>query len=96
MAMILNHTIVPARTKSEAARWFADNFDLSAESTAEVHFASVSVNGTLKLLFADAEEFEPHHYAFCVSDAEFDSILGRVKESGIDFGSAPGPGRMGS
>ncbi len=40
-------------------------------------------------LLANAEAFEPHHYAFRVSDAEFDSILGRVKKSGIDFGSAP-------
>ena len=30
-----------------------------------------------------------HHYAFHVSDAEFDAIFGRIKESGIPYGSGP-------
>ncbi len=89
MTLILNHTIVPARDKGEAARWFAHIFDRTAESDGEGHFASVRVNETLKLLFAESETCEPHHYAFHVSDAEFDAILARVTESGIDFGSAP-------
>src|SRR5262249_35789219 len=43
-----------------------------------------------KLLFSDsAETFESHHYAFHVSDAEFDAILQRVKAAGLVFGSAP-------
>ena len=30
-----------------------------------------------------------HHYAFHVSDAEFDAIFGRIKEAGIPYGSGP-------
>jgi catechol 2,3-dioxygenase-like lactoylglutathione lyase family enzyme len=30
-----------------------------------------------------------HHYAFHVSDAEFDAILQRVKAAGLSFGSGP-------
>jgi hypothetical protein len=37
----------------------------------------VRINDTLTLLFDDDEEFESHHYAFHVSDAEFDVIFGR-------------------
>ena len=48
------------------------------------------VNASLTLLFSDSNEaFESHHYAFHVSDAEFDAILHRVKAAEIVFGSAP-------
>ena len=35
------------------------------------------------------EEFESHHYAFHVSDAEFDAIFGRIREAKLAYGSAP-------
>ncbi len=87
MTITLNHTIVPARDKGEAARFFAHIFGLSAES--DGHFAPVQVGNALTLLFDDADRFEPHHYAFHVSDAEFDAIWGRVNAARISFGSAP-------
>ena len=53
------------------------------------HFAPVRVNDTLTLLFDDDEEFESHHYAFHVSNAEFDAIFGRIREAKLAYGSAP-------
>jgi catechol 2,3-dioxygenase-like lactoylglutathione lyase family enzyme len=88
MAITLNHTIVPARDKMAAARFFARIFGL-AEDGAHGHFAPVRVSDTLTLLFDDADRFESHHYAFHVSDAEFDAIFARVKQDGIAFGSEP-------
>jgi hypothetical protein len=44
------------------------------------HFAPVRVNDSLTLLFDDDASFESHHYAFHVSDAEFDSIFERIKQ----------------
>lgn len=87
MTITLNHTIVPAHNKQDAARWFAETFGLVFADAD--HFALVRVNETLTLLFADAASFEARHYAFHVSDIEFDAILGRVKDKGIGFGSAP-------
>ena len=88
MAITLNHTIVPARDKVAAARFFAQLFGLHAEETG--HFAPVRLNDTLTLLFSDEDKtFESHHYAFHVSDAEFDAIYGRVKAAGIAYGSGP-------
>jgi len=88
MAITLNHTIVPARDKVAAARFFAQLFGLDIEETG--HFAPVRLNDTLTLLFSDEDKtFESHHYAFHVSDAEFDSILARVKAAGLAIGSAP-------
>jgi len=90
MAIILNHTIVPARDKVAAARFFALMFGLSFDESAVKYFAPVRVNETLTLDFHDdVDRFDIHHYAFHVSDAEFDAILNRVKEAGLAFGSEP-------
>jgi catechol 2,3-dioxygenase-like lactoylglutathione lyase family enzyme len=89
MAIVLNHTIVPAKDNRAAARFFADTFGLSYDGSDHGHFAPVRVNSTLTLLFDTEEPFESHHYAFHVSDAEFDAILGRVRRAGISYGSAP-------
>ncbi len=88
MTIVLNHTIVPAREKAAAARWLAQIFGLAFEESDD-HFAPVYVNDTLTFLFADSESFQSVHYAFHVSDAEFDAILGRIRDAGRAFGSAP-------
>lgn len=87
MAITLNHTIVPARDKEAAARFFAEIFGL--ERAKGSHFAPVRVNDQLTFLFDTSSAFESHHYAFHVSDAEFDAIFARVKAAGLAFGSAP-------
>jgi len=88
MTIMLNHTNVPARDKEAAARQFAQIFGLTYSRVGE-HFAPVKINDTLTFLFDDDTKFESHHYAFHVSDAEFDAIFGRVKEVGLVYGSAP-------
>jgi catechol 2,3-dioxygenase-like lactoylglutathione lyase family enzyme len=87
MTIVLNHAIVPARDKAAAAKFFADLFGLKRGRTG--HFAPVRVNKTLTLLFDDDTNFESHHYAFHVSDREFDAIFSRIKNSELPFGSAP-------
>jgi len=87
MAIILNHTIVPVRDKAAAARFFADIFGLKCERVG--YFAPVRVNDQTTLLFDNTEAFQSHHYAFHVSDAEFDAIFDRVKAAGLAYGSAP-------
>jgi catechol 2,3-dioxygenase-like lactoylglutathione lyase family enzyme len=88
MAITLNHTIVPARDKEAAAKFFARIFGLEFDGQSG-HFAPVRVNDTLTLLFDEEPSFERHHYAFHVDDADFDAILGRVRQAGLAYGSAP-------
>src|SRR2546430_8338605 len=88
MAIILNHTIVPARDEEASARFFAGIFGLKYEG-ASGHIAPVRVNETLTLDFDDGDRFDIHHYAFHVSDVEFDDILKRVQEAGLSYGSDP-------
>ena len=89
MTITLNHTIVWARNKEGAARLFAEIFGLRFADQGG-HFAQVRVNDTLTMDFADAKgTVAGQHYAFHVSDSEFDAILQRVKDAGLAFGSGP-------
>jgi catechol 2,3-dioxygenase-like lactoylglutathione lyase family enzyme len=88
MAIVLDHTIVPARDKEESARFFAHIFGLRYEGTAS-HFAPVQVNETLTLDFDTDTEFRTLHYAFKISEEEFDGVFARVQAAGIPYGSGP-------
>jgi len=88
MSIELDHTIVPARDKEASARFFARIFGLSYRGPAS-HFAEVRVNETLTLDFETAAEFETHHYAFKISEADFDAIYARIQEDKIPYGSGP-------
>jgi catechol 2,3-dioxygenase-like lactoylglutathione lyase family enzyme len=89
MTIRLDHTIVPARDKIAAARFFADIFGLNVKP-GRGYFAQVQVNESLTLDFADeSDPFEGHHYAFHVGEAEFEAIFGRVKSRGVAYGSEP-------
>ena len=88
MTIMLNHTIVPARDKAAAAKFFADIFGLKRGRSG--YFAPVRINNSLTLLFSDEDpKFESHHYAFHVTNRDFEAILRRVKKANIAFGSAP-------
>ena len=88
MAIVLDHTIVPARDKVASAQFFARIFGLAYQGP-HSHFAPVRVNEHLTLDFDDRDQFESHHYAFRISDTEFDAIFDRVKGEGIAYGSGP-------
>jgi catechol 2,3-dioxygenase-like lactoylglutathione lyase family enzyme len=88
MTIRLDHTIVPAHDNEASARFFARVFGLRYEG-AMSHFAPVRVNESLTLDFDTRSAFESHHYAFKVSEAEFDAIFSRVKEEGLAYGSGP-------
>ena len=90
MAIELNHPIVPAHDKLTSAKFFARMFGLSFDEQAVGYFAPVRVNKTLTLDFHDdVDRFEVHHYAFKVSEAEFDAIFGRIQAEGIPYGAEP-------
>ncbi|MGH6770239.1 MAG: VOC family protein [Xanthobacteraceae bacterium] len=89
MTITLNHLIVPARDKVKSARFFARIFGLRFRGS-KGYFAPVRVNKTLTLLFDNHKSFDVHHYAFHVTNAEFDAIFRRIKKAGLAYGSAPG------
>jgi catechol 2,3-dioxygenase-like lactoylglutathione lyase family enzyme len=88
MAVVLDHTIVPARDKIASAKFFAEIFGLTVKP-GQGHFAQVQVNDSLTFDFANEPEPRSHHYAFHISEAEFEAIFGRVKAKGLLYGSGP-------
>lgn len=89
MAVKLNHTIVHARDKRESASFFAEMFGL-ARPTPFGPFLDVEVANDVTLAFLDTrDEIQVQHYAFLVSEAEFDEIFGRVKARELDHWSDP-------
>ena len=90
MAPILNHTIVRANEKWASAEFFARIMGLEVERNSPTHFAPVKVNDNLFFDFDDGRDPVTHeHYAFHVTDEEFDDIFGRVKGEGLSYGSEP-------
>lgn len=94
MSITLNHTIVPAHDKEKTARFYTRIFGFEYIG-AFASFIVIRINETLCFDFAVKEQFESHHYAFKVSDDEFDQIFARIKAEGIVYGSSPyDPGNM--
>jgi extradiol dioxygenase family protein len=92
MAIVLAHTIVPAKDKITSAQFCAEIFGLTIK-LGQSDFAQVEVNESLTFDFANHTRFDRkaqrHHYAFHVTDAEFKAIFGRVQTKGIPYGSRP-------
>lgn len=89
MAIKLNHTIVHARDRDVSAQFFADVFGL-AKPKPFGPFLDVEVANEVTLAFlSTGEEIQIQHYAFLVSEAEFDQIFGRVKARGLDYWADP-------
>ena len=88
MEITLNHTIVPSHDNVESAKFYARIFKF--EFVKEWgHFAVVKVNKTLSLDFITENNFSSNHYAFKVSEQQFDEILERIKTNNVNFGSGP-------
>jgi catechol 2,3-dioxygenase-like lactoylglutathione lyase family enzyme len=88
MPITLNHTIVPSRNKEASAKFFARIFGLEY-SGMHSHFAPVRINGDTTFDWDDSDQFEGHHYAFVVSDDQFEAIRGRLVSEGVAYGSGP-------
>jgi catechol 2,3-dioxygenase-like lactoylglutathione lyase family enzyme len=82
MSVDLNHTIIPVRDKWASAKFLADILNLEA-GPEWGHFVPVSTGNGVTLDFSDSVDFRPQHYAFLVSEAEFDAALSRIRARGV-------------
>ena len=98
MTVQLNHTIVHVRDKQAAARFFCDVLGLP-DPVPYGPFLVVQCDNGVSLDFADDHdpEFTPQHYAFMVSEDEFDAIKARIEERELPYWADPfhrEPGRI--
>ncbi|KYF76325.1 bleomycin resistance protein [Sorangium cellulosum] len=89
MTVRLNHTIVPARNKKTSATFMSEILGLDPPVPFG-HFLAVRLDNDVTLDFADStDELRPMHYAFLVSEAEFDQIFGRIRERKLQYWADP-------
>jgi catechol 2,3-dioxygenase-like lactoylglutathione lyase family enzyme len=91
VAIQLNHTIVHSKDKRAAADFFVELFGLPRPK-AFYGFLDVDLSNGVTLAFLDAGDMDVQmqHYAFLVSDAEFDAIFGRIRQRKLKYWADPG------
>jgi len=95
MAVQLNHTIVLSRDSQAAATFMADILGLPAPTRFGPFLVVQAANG-VSLDFIDADgEITRQHYAFLISESEFDEIFGRIRERGLAYWPEPDRTRPG-
>jgi hypothetical protein len=91
MAAQFNHTIVWSSDQAKSALFLAEMLGRPAP-TRFGHFDVVKLDNGVSLDFANAEgAIRPQHYAFLISEADFDAVLGRIHKRGIDHWADPMP-----
>lgn len=90
MAIELNHTIVHAHSREDSAHFLAELFDLEVGAPWGP-FLPVQVGGvTLDYATVGTDEaVAVQHYAFLVSEQDFDEIWGRIKDRDISYYPEP-------
>lgn len=89
MTVFLNHTIVHAHDKHASAQFLVDLLGLE-QPTTYGPFVVVQVGNEVSLDYADDHGTpHPQHYAFLVSEDEFDQIHARIVERGLPFWADP-------
>lgn len=90
MGTTLNHTIIHARDKHASAAFLTEVLGLEPPTTYGP-FVVVQVGDT-SLDFADDHApsgFQRQHYAFLVSEEDFDAILARLEARGLIYWADP-------
>lgn len=97
MPIEFNHTIVAAHDKRESAQFLTELFGLPSP-VAFGHFLTVTLEHGANLDYADVsegEEIRPQHYAFLVSEDDFDAIYGKIQSRGLQHWADPAARRPG-
>lgn len=91
----LNHTIVWCRDQRTSAQFLAEMLGRPAP-TRFAHFDVVELDNGVSLDFAERTgEIVPQHYAFLISEADFDAVLARIHARKLEHWADPGRRRPG-
>ncbi|MFB6712070.1 VOC family protein [Streptomyces sp. NPDC056237] len=90
MSVELNHTIIHARDNRESAEFLADILGLEVGAEWGPFIPVATANGvTLDFATIPEASIVMQHYAFLVSEPEFDTAYARIKELGITYYADP-------
>jgi catechol 2,3-dioxygenase-like lactoylglutathione lyase family enzyme len=89
MTAKLNHTIVYSSDRARSARFLAEILG-RPEPVSFGPFKVVELDNGVSLDFATADgPIQPQHYAFLISEADFDAVFGRIRALGIEYWADP-------
>ena len=95
MAIHFNHTILKARDSRASAAFLAEMLGLGGPRQWGP-FQMVTTNNDANLDYMDTKDaFTPQHYAFLISEAEFDAIFGRIQERKLPYWADPAQKQQG-
>src|ERR1700759_2824419 len=97
MTISFNHTIVASRDHRESAEFLAELFGLPSPTPFGPFMVGELDHGA-SLDYADAPQgadIPRQHYAFLVSEQEFDAIYGKIQSRGLPHWADPGAKRPG-
>jgi len=95
MPVQLNHTIVWCTDKKRSAEFLAEMLGRPAPR-AFVHFLIVDLDNGVSLDFYQQDEKPAlQHYAFLTSEPEFNQVLSRIKQQGLDHWADPARSQRG-
>jgi catechol 2,3-dioxygenase-like lactoylglutathione lyase family enzyme len=89
VAVQLNHHIVLASDPEASARFLSEILGLDAPVRYGPFMAVETANGVGLDYMHAGVEITPSHYAFLVTEAEFDEIFGRIQERGLEIFADP-------
>lgn len=90
MPVQLNHTIVPAHDSHQSAMFLADVLGLDPPTRFGPFWQVDTANG-VSLDFIDVDgEVASQHYAFLISETEFDEVFDRIRTRGLEYWADPG------
>ena len=97
MSAQLNHTIVWCRDKQASSKFLADMLGRPAPGRFGP-FCVVDMDNGVSLDFHDVEdgrEVTSQHYAFLISEADFDRVIDKIKSAGLPHWADPARRRAG-
>ena len=95
MAAQLNHTIVWCKDQKTSSRFLAEMLG-RPEPKKFAHFDVVELDNGVSLDFAERSgEIVPQHYAFLISEQDFDAVFARIHEKKLDYWADPARRRAG-
>jgi catechol 2,3-dioxygenase-like lactoylglutathione lyase family enzyme len=90
MTVELNHTIVRSSDKQRSAAFLAELVGLEVAPPWGPFLPVPLSNGvTLEFVEVSPTEIQPQHYAFLVTDAQFDAAFNRIKDAGVPYFADP-------
>ncbi|SFX57692.1 VOC family protein [Streptomyces atratus] len=90
MSVELNHTIIHSRDNKESAEFLADILGLEIGEEWGPFIPVTTANGvTLDFAAIPEASITMQHYAFLVSEAEFDTAYARIKDLGVEYFADP-------